>query len=145
MEKLVVGYEVMVRNLDGKHKILEIRGKKVIIQFGCCMMCIKAEDIIKLYAKKEIFSRPNYYSKKYDDFLDFNTTIDLHGKNIHDSLEILEDWLEQGRKLGHRYFRIIHGKGNGILREHIKKFLYKKKLNNFCYESDCGGSTIIEL
>ena len=145
MEKIEVGYEVEIREFDGRYKILEIQGERIKIRFGCCIMNIKKSDIIKIYVKKKIFFSPDTKSKKYYNFLDFNTTLDLHGKNVVDSLEILEEWLIEGRKLGHRYFKIVHGKGNGILRKSIKQFLSKKKLLEFSYESDFGGSTTLEF
>ncbi|MDR2402154.1 MAG: Smr/MutS family protein [Cytophagales bacterium] len=145
MKKIEVGYEVEICNFDGRYKILEIQCEKIKIQFGCCIMNIRESDIIKIYVKKKTFFPSCHNSPKYYDFLDFNTTLDLHGKNVADSLEILEEWLNQGIKLGHRYFRIIHGKGNGILRNSIKKFLSKKKLSEFSHESDLGGSTILEF
>lgn len=146
MEELKVGYEVEIRDFDGRHKVLDIQGEKVKIQFGTCFtMDIKKDDITKMYAKKKYFQLSNLHSKKYYDFLDFNTTLDLHGKNVDDSLEILEEWLDYGRKLGHRYFKIIHGKGNGILRRNVKNFLKRKKIAEFSHESDFGGSTTLEF
>ena len=146
MEELKVGYEIEVRGLDSRHKVLDIQGEKVKIQFGSCFtMDIKLNDITKIYVKKKPFSRSNHHLKRYYAFLDFETTLDLHGKNVNDSLEILEEWLEYGRKLGHRYFKIIHGKGEGILHENVKKFLKRKKLLEFSHESDSGGATILEL
>ena len=146
MEELKVGYEIEVRDFDGRHKVLDIQGEKVKIQFGSCFtMDIKLDDITKIYAKKKPFSFSDQHLKRYYAFLDFNTTLDLHGKNVNDSLEILEEWLEYGRKLGHRHFKIIHGKGEGILRECVKRFLKRKKILEFSHESDFGGSTTLEL
>jgi len=146
MEELKIGYEVEIRDFDGRHKVLDIQDAKVKIQFGSCfIMDIKKDDIIKIYVKKKTFFPANRASKKYYAFLDFNTTLDLHGKNVSDSLEILEEWLDYGRKLGHRYFKIIHGKGDGILRKSVKKFLERKKLSEFSHESDVGGSTTLEF
>ena len=106
---------------------------------------ISLDDITKIYAKKKPFSFSDQHLKRYYAFLDFNTTLDLHGKNVNDSLEILEEWLEYGRKLGHKHFKIIHGKGEGILRECVKRFLKRKKILEFSHESDFGGSTTLEL
>ena len=146
MEELKVGYKIEVRGIDGCHKVLDIQGERVKIQFGSCFtMDINVDDITKIYVKKKPFSFSNQHLKRYYAFLDFNTTLDLHGKNVNDSLEILEEWLEYGRKLGHRHFKIIHGKGEGILHESVKKFLKRKKLLEFSYENDSGGSTILEL
>ena len=65
MEELKVGYEIEVRDFDGRHKVLDIQGEKVKIQFGSCFtMDIKIDDITKIYAKKKPFSFADQQNNK---------------------------------------------------------------------------------
>lgn len=142
MSKLEIGCEVEIANFNGRYKIIDIKGKIIKIKFGSLLMNISYDDIIRLYKKKNLTFFPVDKSKKY---FSYNPTIDLHGNNVEESLTILDAWLEEGLKIGCKYFKIIHGKGTGVLREHVKKILSKKKILKSSYEAEQGGVTIVEL
>lgn len=49
-------------------------------------------------------------------------TIDLHGMTCNEAQKFVENILESSRT--NERILIIHGKGTGILKDHIRKFLY---------------------
>ncbi len=143
MGKLEVGSEVELANRDGRYKVVEIKGKVVKVKFGLAIsMEVKLADIVKIYAKKGPVLMPVDKSQKY---FSFNSTLDLHGMSLEEGAQILEEWLDEGLRAGCKYFKIVHGKGEGILRKRVRAVLQRKKLIKCCYDSEEGGATIVEI
>lgn len=49
--------------------------------------------------------------------------LDLHGLPPKMVREVVESYLEEARRLGFRYVRIVHGKGIGVQRETVRRIL----------------------
>lgn len=73
-------------------------------------------------------------------------TLDLHGENRYNALVLTEEFIKDNLRLGNKLIIIIHGIGQGILKENIHKFLKTKKEVKV-YKTDIfnPGVTIIEL
>ena len=74
----------------------------------------------------------------------FNPTLDLRGKRVEESLAELALYLDDAVFLGVSSLKIIHGKGNGILRQFIRKALSERKdIKSFQDESiQLGGAGV---
>jgi len=57
-----------------------------------------------------------------------STEIDVRGFEADDAVRAVERFLEDAAMSGHQLARIIHGKGRGILRDEMKRFLSKNTL-----------------
>lgn len=55
--------------------------------------------------------------------LEITDSIDLHAFAPRDVRAVTEAYLEEARKKGFRFVRIIHGKGVGVQRETVRKVL----------------------
>ena len=55
--------------------------------------------------------------------LNFKTEIDIRGSRLSDALDIITHYVDDAIMLNIRSVRIIHGKGTGVLREEIQKYL----------------------
>ena len=79
----------------------------------------------------------------------FNPTLDLRGKRVEESLAELTLYLDDAVFLGVSSLKIIHGKGNGILRQFVRKALSERKeVKSFQDESiQLGGAgvTVVAL
>jgi len=53
----------------------------------------------------------------------FHTTLDVRGKRAEEVLVILANYLDDAILIGMKELRILHGKGDGILREVIRNYL----------------------
>ncbi|MGM9879566.1 MAG: Smr/MutS family protein [Bacilli bacterium] len=73
-------------------------------------------------------------------------TLDLHGENRYSAIVLTEEFINNNLKLGNKLIVIIHGIGEGILKENIHKFLKTKK-GVKSYKTDIfnPGTTIVEL
>ncbi len=61
----------------------------------------------------------------FDDVVEIEITdsLDLHAFAPRDVTAVTEAYLEEARKKGFRFVRIIHGKGIGVQREAVRKVL----------------------
>ncbi len=57
-----------------------------------------------------------------------SSEIDVRGFDASDAIRAVERFLEDAAMGGHQTARIIHGKGRGVLREEMKRFLMKNAL-----------------
>lgn len=55
--------------------------------------------------------------------LNFSPEIDLRGERLSDALNAVTNYIDDAMMLGIGSVRIIHGKGTGVLREEIQKYL----------------------
>ncbi|MBI5868881.1 MAG: Smr/MutS family protein, partial [candidate division Zixibacteria bacterium] len=53
--------------------------------------------------------------------------VSLRGLSAEDALEMLDRYLDEARLAGWQEVRIVHGKGEGILRRAVGEFLSKDK------------------
>ena len=72
--------------------------------------------------------------------------IDVHGETYDSVSLILSQFIDDNHKLGNNYIRIIHGKGEGILKNRIHELLkINRKVENFYLNNWNIGETIIVL
>jgi DNA mismatch repair protein MutS2 len=74
----------------------------------------------------------------------FTSILDVRGKRAEEVLAILGNYLDDAMLLGKKELRILHGKGDGILREVIRNYLRETPfIDNFQDEhADRGGPGI---
>ena len=77
------------------------------------------------------------------------TEIHLRRMTVRDALEKLERYLDDATVAGMRAVRVIHGKGTGILKGAVLKYLSDHPLVSRHYPAPpsegSGGATIVEL
>ena len=81
--------------------------------------------------------------------LNFKSEIDIRGVRGEEALKKVRDLIDDAIMVQHRNLRILHGKGNGILRQLIRDYLDTVDIvKSFRDEHvDMGGSgiTVVEL
>lgn len=72
--------------------------------------------------------------------------IDVHGETYDSVSLILSQFIDDNYKLGNKYIRIVHGKGEGILKNRIHELLKtNKKVEDYYLNNWNIGETIIVL
>ena len=72
--------------------------------------------------------------------------IDVHGETYDSVSLILSQFIDDNYKLGNKFIRIVHGKGEGILKNRIHDLLKSNsKVSNYYLNNWNIGETIIEL
>ena len=74
---------------------------------------------------------------------------DLHTVPPRDVVPIVEEYLEEARRLGFKALRIIHGRGIGVQREIVRSLLAKtpfvESFSDAPLEAGGWGATIVTL
>lgn len=73
-------------------------------------------------------------------------TLDLHGHDRYSAVIYADEFIKDNVKLKNRLVKIIHGKGSGVLKNEVHKFLKKNKLvKDYRLDLYNIGTTIVEL
>ncbi|OJW66754.1 MAG: hypothetical protein BGO68_00250 [Candidatus Amoebophilus sp. 36-38] len=151
------GDYVQLLHTDQVGEIIDIHDGQAIINFDYItlklplekLQSIVSNNLIKPAKSLALNKQPIINTFDMYKFLSFQPELDLHGLSIEEALRILDKWLDQALLAGHRYLRIIHGKGKGLLRQEIHQYLKKQEIVKKIIVNHTlpGGSgvTIVEL
>jgi DNA mismatch repair protein MutS2 len=151
-EVLREGDRVRIKGQDGHGVILSIQGKNATIHFGLLKSVTKLERLEKITAavEKEISARLlsagiNVLEKRAN----FSHTLDIRGKRVDEVFGILEQYLDTAILLGQGELRILHGKGEGVLRQvvrdHLKRYKEVASVKDEHVERGGDGITLVVL
>jgi DNA mismatch repair protein MutS2 len=59
----------------------------------------------------------------YEKMANFNQKLDIRGYRAEEVIPKLEQWFDEALLLGQRELFVLHGKGNGILRQIVRNHL----------------------
>lgn len=151
---LNVGDWVRIKGQEAVGQVDGIKGKDVEITIGQLKSKIKSnrlEKISRREAKKAI-PEPVSSLKGVDinqKMASFNPNLDLRGKRTEEAIPRIDQFIDNALLLGYRDLRIVHGKGDGILRKMIRDYLQSiptiKKYKDENVERGGAGVTLVEL
>ena len=156
VREIVIGSIVRIDGGDTYGQVVEIKGKKAIVESNSLRMTI-ALDRLTGTAKQKIpttkQSGSPSFASIYSDINErraaFNTTLDLRGQRAEEALEQLRSFLDTAILLSEHEVRILHGKGYGILKQLIREQLQATpEVRSFHPERlELGGEgiTVVEL
>jgi len=120
----------MVR-LDGQDttgEVIEINGKNVTVAFGNLLSTIAVDRLEKIskneHKKQRAHRSPTVQVYNVGERrLRFKSHIDVRGMRTEDAIPKVEELVDEASMLNIGEVRILHGKGNGILRQMIREYL----------------------
>jgi DNA mismatch repair protein MutS2 len=152
---LKVGDAVRMIDTMAAGEIVEIKGKNILIETGSYRFQAskdKIERISRGELKKSIKSGQVYIEADpliSQRKLNFKPEIDIRGVRGEEAIGLVRDLIDNALMVQHRDLRILHGKGNGILRQLIREYLATVNVvRSFRDEHvDMGGSgiTVVEM
>lgn len=136
--------------LDGQEtvgQVVQIKGKDVTLSIGELTSFVKLNRLTKVHRKDY---KEQSRSKKLSGYdfssrqAEFSTRLDLRGKRAEEALPQLTHWVDEAILLSQRELQIVHGKGNGILRELCRNALqdYVEVTHIRDEHSDRGGAGV---
>lgn len=143
------GDRVRIAGQDQSGVILELMGTKVMVQFGLLRSVIDMDRLI--YADEESVQPASRI--RGIDFAarrsSFTQTLDLRGRRAEDLLPELEAYIDNVILLGIPEVRIIHGKGEGVLRKLVREYLksnhHVKAMKDEHADRGGAGITIVTM
>jgi len=129
-KEITPGCFVLMKGTENAGEVLTLSGKKCHVAFGSLKTVVNPDQLEKIsaarYRELTRLSSRNYTTTNYDVSsvkLHFKPDIDLRGKRGGEALDMVTEFIDQAVMVQARELRILHGKGNGILREMIRQYL----------------------
>jgi DNA mismatch repair protein MutS2 len=142
-----VNDRVRIIGQDSSGKVLVVKGKNATVQFGDLKSTVAVTRLEKLGGKvtPEVNKRPiSTGIKLHEKQAQFSPVLDVRGKRVEEVTPLLEQFLDNAILLGHGEIKILHGKGEGVLRKVVREQLrpYKQVASVADEHIDRGGDGI---
>ena len=135
VSKIEPGGYVKIKDTGALAKIDSIKGNEAVVYIGSLKANIKLKRLeastrkaYDLATKGNREEQPEVASTGFNfatQTAAFTSSVDLRGMRAEEAIPALEIWLDRAIVLNQKDLRVVHGKGNGILREVIRQQLRK--------------------
>ncbi|MFV0505152.1 MAG: endonuclease MutS2 [Bacteroidales bacterium] len=152
---LTVGSKVRINDSEMIGEIIEIDNGQAVVAFGSMASTVGIDKLSPIsntaHKKIEKHGAPKSSIKNQvmNNRLEFKQQIDVRGQRADEAISEVLLFIDKGIVLGEKRLTILHGKGNGILREQIRSYLRTEPAVSKYYDAplDQGGAgiTIVEL
>ncbi|MBC7744039.1 MAG: endonuclease MutS2 [Flavobacterium sp.] len=126
-ELIKVGDWVKLIDSQTIGQVINVAKDNVILAIGDLRSVVKLKRVQKISDKsvpKEI-RKSSYSSNLTESISQFSPELDLRGKRGDEAIYEIERYLDKAIMMGLSSLKIIHGKGDGILRKMIREYLRK--------------------
>jgi len=124
------GDMVKIEGQESEGEVMEIKGKNTIVAFGNLKSTVKLEKLRKTGTPTdEARSRDKKSGVNLGDWkvssrrAKFKPEVDIRGKRGDEALQLVTEFVDEAVMVGSDELRILHGKGDGILRQLIRDYL----------------------
>jgi len=152
-DKLEVGDMVSLHKHNTIGEILEIKKNKARVLAGTITLSIPLDQLSYSGQKKQSSSSKSAYKGIISDInqkaAEFITSLDVRGKRAEEALSIIQRYIDDALLVSAKEIRIVHGKGDGILRsvirDHLKTVDEIEHFGDEHVERGGDGITIVNL
>jgi DNA mismatch repair protein MutS2 len=133
--KIRVGDFVLMTDTQTTGEVTKLKGEDITITFNSISLRTTIDKVVKV-SKKEVRTAKRggtrFEGGTLSDAMNrkvsqFSHTLDLRGKRADEAVKELEFYLDEASLLSIHQVKILHGKGDGILRHVVRQFLSKRK------------------
>ena len=126
IDNIAVGDWVKILDSDAEAQVLEIaKNKNLILAMGELRTVVKINKVEKLRGKEKAKVIKKSNAASTSSIADFHPEVDVRGMRTDDALQKIELVLDRAVMIGYPSLKIVHGKGDGILRKFIREYLRK--------------------
>ncbi len=150
-EAVGLGDSVRVIGQEVVGEVISIRGKGAEVQFGDLKSTINMNRLEKVSKrvsktiKRQISTGVNLNQQ----LSEFSSTLDVRGKRAEEVFSIVDSFMDNAVLFGRNEVRILHGKGDGILRkiirEHLRDTTFIASMKDEHVERGGAGITVIQM
>ena len=153
VDKLKVGDKVRVLTLDQAGEILSLPDSKgdLVVKVGIMKVNINVDDLMFLEndIKKEDKAKGRYGSLYKSKAQSISVSVNVQGENLDDAVMDVDKYLDDAFMAGLKEVTVIHGRGEGILKEGLRKLFRRHKhvasYRKGGYNEGGDGVTIVTL
>ncbi len=151
-----VGSFVRIKGQTAMAEVMALKGKDAEVRIGELKSNIKLNRLEKVSNKtyREITgekkTRPTMTGVDLNERQqNFSFNLDIRGKRGEEALGVVDQFMDNAVMLGYDELRIVHGKGDGILRNLVRTHLrsYKQVVSTEDEHADRGGAgvTVVKM
>ena len=144
------GSFVRIINQESEGQVISVQGKEAEVAFGQLKIRVGLDRLepVKPGSRKKSKESEVHYKPDGIDINEkmqhFSNTLDLRGMRGEEAVRDLDQYLDQALLLNKKEIKILHGKGNGILRKLVREQLLRYSFIDDIKDehADRGGSGI---
>jgi DNA mismatch repair protein MutS2 len=148
--RMEAGDPVRIFGQETVGEVLDARGDSILVAFGSMITTVKASRLEKMSqqeARDILRSGPakqGYVSSIMERKIYFKPEIDIRGKRGDEAVELVRNFVDEAVVVGAKELKILHGKGNGILKQLIREYLRTVDVVRSCNDEhvEHGGAGI---
>ncbi len=153
-----VGDSVLITDIQTIGEVTQLNGNEITISFNSVSLKTNLKKVVKISKKDARTVQRGGFSKldgtrlgevMNEKVAKFNAVLDIRGKRADESIQLLESFVDEAILLSIHHIKILHGKGDGILRKVIRQYLSKRKdvhsYGDEMLELGGAGITVINL
>ena len=150
-----VGDKVKMKGQESTGEVVEKRGKKFLVVFGNLKSTVHADRLEKTHESSPEVLSSKQSAVQLGDWnvsrrrVNFRPEIDVRGKRAEEALRKVTDIMDEAVMVGAEEIRILHGKGDGILRQIIRDMLQGSDIVEWFgdehIEKGGAGITVVRL
>lgn len=154
-EPLSVGGYVRIKGQSTVGTLRELGAKKSVVEFGSVLMTVDTNRVERAEAPRRSAGQAISYVSRatqeavYEKKLQFKPDIDVRGMRGDEALLHVSHFIDDATLLGVSPVRILHGTGEGILRQLIRSYLATvpsvKSFRDEHVQLGGAGITVVEL
>ncbi len=152
---LQVGDAVRMTDTQAAGEITGIRDNMIQVETGSFRFMVSSDKVERISRSELKRSLRSGITQKVSDpairerKLSFRPEIDIRGVRGEEALKLVQELIDNALMVQHRNLRILHGKGNGILRQLIRDYLATvdvvKSFRDEHVELGGSGITVVEM
>ncbi len=146
------GDRVRIIGQESSGIVLQVQGKNAAVNFGELKSSVALSKLEKISGTQERQINKKLQSigmNVLDKRISFSPSLDIRGKRVDEVLAILDPFLDTAILLGQSELKILHGKGEGVLRkvvrEHLKKYKEVASVSDEHIDRGGDGITLVVL
>ena len=154
--RIAVGDKVRLFGQDSVGEVLDINGKNYLVAFGNMTTSLTEARIEKIsnneFKRQSQVQRNPEITASFsmnERKLNFKPYIDVRGLRTEEAIEKVQELVDEAVMLNVSELKILHGKGNGILRHMIREYLdaldFIKSSKDAHIEMGGSGITIVTI
>lgn len=153
-KEIAEGSWIRIKGQENPGVVMEVNGNNLVVAFGQLRSVVK-KDRVEIVSHSEVKkNRENNTAARVnreinERKLNFKPRIDVRGMRAEEGLQKIQEFIDEAIMVEANELHILHGKGNGILRELIRNYLKSepavRKFRDEHVQFGGSGITIVEL
>ena len=146
-DPIQVGSDVTVPAYGASGQVLEMRGDQLVVQLGLMKVSVRRRDVRLKQPEKQRGGGPRFTGTVRKRA--FDREIQLRGLGVAEAEEELRQAITEAHALKETPLRVVHGKGQGVLRRLLRDYLKTDKRVESYHDAEANqgghGVTIVNV